>query len=103
MKNESPAFGCVALIGKYQSAEVAESLRALAHWLSESGREVLIEQASAEVLPDDRFEAADFDTLGRRAKLAVVVGGDGSLISAARKLAPHDVPLVGINQAVSAS
>ncbi|MEK7881656.1 NAD kinase [Methyloversatilis sp. NSM2] len=98
MKNESPAFGCVALIGKYQSAEVAESLRALAHWLSESGREVLIEQASAEVLPDDRFEAADFDTLGRRAKLAVVVGGDGSLISAARKLAPHDVPLVGINQ-----
>ncbi|MBC7206903.1 MAG: NAD kinase, partial [Methyloversatilis sp.] len=61
MKNESPAFGCVALIGKYQSAEVAESLRALAHWLSESGREVLIEQASAEVLPDDRFEVADFD------------------------------------------
>lgn len=102
MKSESPAgspaFGCVALIGKYQSAEVAESLRALAQWLHASGREVLIERASADVLTDDRFESVDFDVLGRRAKLAVVVGGDGSLIGAARKLAPHDVPLVGINQ-----
>lgn len=98
MNTESAAYGCVALIGKYQSAEVAESLRTLAHWLRDAGREVLIEQASAEVMPDDRFESADFDTLGRRAQLAVVVGGDGSLISAARKLAPFGVPLVGINQ-----
>ncbi|MCP4638139.1 MAG: NAD kinase [Methyloversatilis sp.] len=98
MNTESPAYGCVALIGKYQSAEVAESLRTLAHWLRDAGREVLIEQASAEVMPDDRFESADFDALGRRAQLAVVVGGDGSLISAARKLAPFGVPLVGINQ-----
>ena len=75
MNTESPAYGCVALIGKYQSAEVAESLRTLAHWLRDAGREVLIEQASAEVMPDDRFESADFDTLGRRAQLAVVVGG----------------------------
>ena len=98
MNTESAAYGCVALIGKYQSAEVAESLRTLADWLRDAGREVLIEQASAEVMPDDRFESADFDMLGRRAQLAVVVGGDGSLISAARKLAPFGVPLVGINQ-----
>jgi NAD+ kinase len=98
MNNESPAFGCVALIGKYQSAEVAESLRTLGQWLRASGRQVLLELGSSEVLPEAGFEVADFDGIGQRAALAIVVGGDGSLISAARKLAPHNVPLVGVNQ-----
>ncbi len=98
MNQQTPAFGCVALIGKYQSAEVGESLRMLARWLRESGREVLIEKESADALSGDGFESADFDVIGKRASLAVVVGGDGSLISAARKLAPCDVPLVGVNQ-----
>ncbi|WP_018411460.1 NAD kinase [Methyloversatilis thermotolerans] len=98
MTTDFPAFQCVALIGKYQSAEVAESLRTLAQWLRASGREVLIERASAEVMHAEGYEASDFEVLGQRADLAVVVGGDGSLISAGRQLAPHDVPLVGINQ-----
>jgi NAD+ kinase len=98
MKIPSPSFGCIALIGKYQSAEVGESMRALAHWLQSSGREVLIEKGSIDALPDSGCEVADFETIGARASLAVVIGGDGSLISAARKLAPHDVPLVGVNQ-----
>ena len=98
MKNNLPAFGCVALIGKYQSAEVGESLRMLARWMLSSGRRVLIEQESSGVLADGSFEVADFDKIGRSADLAVIIGGDGSLISAARKLAPHDVPLVGVNQ-----
>jgi NAD+ kinase len=98
MKNNLPAFGCVALIGKYQSAEVGESLRMLAHWMQASGRRVLIEQESSGVLADSGFEVADFDEIGRSADLAVIIGGDGSLISAARKLALHNVPLVGVNQ-----
>lgn len=98
MNKTPPAFGCVALIGKYQSVEVGESMRTLAQWLHASGREVLIEQDSSDVLSGTDFEAVDFSAIGRRAALAVVIGGDGSLISAARKLAPHDVPLVGINQ-----
>jgi len=59
MKNESPAFGCVALIGKYQSAEVAESLRALAHWLSESGREVRNRRTSPSVRLYGRLDEVD--------------------------------------------
>jgi NAD+ kinase len=98
MNKTPPAFGCVALIGKYQSVEVGESMRTLAQWLHASGREVLIEQDSSDVLSGTDFEAVDFSAIGRRAALAVVIGGDGSLISAARKLAPHDIPLVGINQ-----
>ena len=89
MDKTPPSFGCVALIGKYQSAEVGESMRTLAHWLRDSGRKVLIEHDSADALSGNDFETAVFDEIGRRAGLAVVIGGDGSLISAARKLAPH--------------
>ena len=43
-------------------------------------------------------ECADFQQIGSHADLAVVVGGDGTMLHAARQLARFDRPLVGINQ-----
>jgi NAD+ kinase len=39
----------------------------------------------------------DSADLGARCDLIIVVGGDGTFLSAARAMAPHGVPLVGIN------
>jgi NAD+ kinase len=36
--------------------------------------------------------------LGKEADVAIVVGGDGTMLSIARQLAPFDVPLIGVNQ-----
>src|SRR3972149_6041009 len=44
------------------------------------------------------FPVVDFAGIGKRADLAVVLGGDGTMLSAARALASSGVPLVGINQ-----
>src|SRR5207247_8288956 len=44
------------------------------------------------------FPIADYDEIGARADLVVVQGGDGSMLNAARNLAAHHVPLVGVNQ-----
>ena len=66
-------FHHVALIGKYQSAEVGESMRTLAHWLRDSGREVLIEHDSADALSGNDFETAVFDEIGRRAGAEIIV------------------------------
>jgi NAD+ kinase len=92
-----PAFPRVALIGKSNSPEIATSLRELAAYLRARGCEVLVEQETA-TLVDAGLRAADYDGIGRNADLALVVGGDGTMLSAARNLVRHRVPLVGVNQ-----
>jgi len=92
-----PAFPRVALIGKSNSPEIATSLRELAGYLRSRGCEVLVEHETA-TLVDAGLRAADYDGIGRNADLALVVGGDGTMLSAARNLVRHRVPLVGVNQ-----
>ena len=92
------AFRRIALIGKYRSPEIAESLLALAAQLSTLGREIMIEEATAAAVGSNGYAVADYDAIGARADLAIVLGGDGTMLNAARQLARFDVPLVGINQ-----
>lgn len=92
----------IALIGKYQSLEVAESIRLLARYLHERGMTVVIEEETARNIasgPDFRsWVSGSFPWLGSHADLAIVVGGDGTMLNAARQLARYRVPLVGVNQ-----
>ncbi len=74
------AFRRVVLIGKSPSSEIADSIVALAGFVRGEGCEVLAEADSAQ------------------ADLAVVIGGDGTMLAAARNLVRHKVPVVGINQ-----
>lgn len=91
-----PAFQRVALVGK-QTPEIAQSLRALRGFLRERGCEVMIEKETAASVGANGT-IADFEEIGRNADLAIVVGGDGTMLAAARNLAHHKVPLAGINQ-----
>jgi NAD+ kinase len=91
-------FSTIALIGRYKSRDVAAPLARLGRYLARAGRQVLIDRLTAESSGLKAFEIVGFDEIGRRADLAVVMGGDGSMLSAARELAPHGTPVVGINQ-----
>jgi NAD+ kinase len=75
----SLVFRRIALIGKLRSAETEASLNELRAFLRKRG---------CEVLPDGETKA----------DLAIVIGGDGTMLGAARELVRHHVPLVGINQ-----
>lgn len=91
------AFRRVALIGKLRSPEISASVRELRALLEGRGCEVLLEAETASAI-GEASKGADFESIGAGADLAIVVGGDGTMLSAARNLVRHGVALTGINQ-----
>jgi len=88
-------FGRVALIGKLHSPEIAASLRELSALLRERGCEVLVERETAAGVG---VKGTDYAAIAKSADLAIVVGGDGTMLAAARSLVGGRVPLIGVNQ-----
>jgi NAD+ kinase len=92
----------IALIGKYQSPEIAESLRLLTGYLHVRKINVLVEEETArnvgDLLSSLPWKSRDFASIGTQADIAIVLGGDGTMLNAARQLARYQVPLVGVNQ-----
>jgi NAD+ kinase len=92
------SFHTVALIGKYKSPEIAGPLLRLGEFLAARGLDVVVDSATAEHLPGIHYPALPLEEIGCKVDLAIVLGGDGTLLNIARMLAPCDVPLVGVNQ-----
>jgi NAD+ kinase len=91
-------FRKIALIGKYRSPEVAEGLLSIGAFLCDAGRTVLIESETAKSAAITGYPTVDYDHIGTEADLAIVLGGDGTMLHASRRLAGFGVPLVGVNQ-----
>lgn len=90
-------FSTIGLIGKYNDASVAPTLDQIAGWLRQAGRRVLLDEQSAARVTVRGPEVATRRLIGRQADLAIVVGGDGTLLDAARALVDFQVPIVGVN------
>jgi NAD+ kinase len=91
-------FHHAALVGKYQADGIRPLLQEIAHFLVRQGMEVSLEHHSAASTGITDFESLTIDQIGQQCDLAVVVGGDGTMLGIARELARHNLPLVGINQ-----
>ena len=101
----SLTFRHIALIGKHHSAfnsappaQARQVLTSLTQWLKQSGAEVFLEKDSAQQIGLDVAPTLDIQGIADQCDLALVVGGDGTMLGFGRQLAPHGVPLIGINQ-----
>ena len=91
-------FKIVALIGKYNAPEIAEPLLRLGEFLSSRGLTVVVDSLSAENIKDNPHQAMSLADIGHAADLAIVLGGDGTMLNIARTLSLNQIPLVGVNQ-----
>ena len=94
----STRFRHAALIGKYQAQGIRPMLENIAQFLCRRGLEVSVDQDTAFNTGWSDFGALSTEEIGARCDLAVVVGGDGTMLGIARELARYHLPLVGINQ-----
>jgi NAD+ kinase len=58
---------------------------------------VVLDEQTAQNITAHNMETANRSQIGQQCDLAVVVGGDGTLLNAARSLSHFDIPLVGVN------
>ena len=91
-------FRHVALIGKYQAQGSRSALEDIAHFLGAQGCEVALEEDTARNTGLAQFPTLDAAGIGAQCDLALVVGGDGTMLGIGRLLAQFGVPVVGINQ-----
>lgn len=91
-------FSCVGLVGRIASESTQYSLQSLLAFLSTQNINVLLDEETSSVLQDYDVDIVSRKLLAKKCDLIIVVGGDGSLLSAARAFAGNQVKLLGINR-----
>lgn len=89
-------FSKVGLIAKSGDLSVSKTLNDVHLLMQDSGMEVLLDSSTRGLLGGP--VTVDVETIGKECDLAIVIGGDGTLLHAARELVNYNVPLVGVNR-----
>jgi len=92
------SFKCIGLMGRFNSEQAKHTAVRLLDFFNSSGIDVIVSDSVAECLPEQHLTRMHASQLGAHCDLAVVIGGDGSMLGAARAVVDYNVPLLGINR-----
>jgi NAD+ kinase len=85
----------IGMVANIEKAKMAQHAKSLKQWLEKKGVEVFL---NAEIAGKMGLQnGLKWDELARKSQLLVVLGGDGTMLRAARYIARHNVPILGIN------
>lgn len=88
------SFSRIGLFSKQEDTRIADTLQKLHHFLTKQSFVVCATHTVAAFLgidgEDDEYLADNID-------LAIVIGGDGTLLQVGRLLAPRGIPIIGVN------
>ena len=90
-------FRSIGVITKPNAESARETLLSLLGYLNGKGCKVILDEQITDDLNQHGFKRADRNTIGAECDLAIVVGGDGTILNAVRSLVHANVPLLGIN------
>jgi len=91
------AFNTIGLISKFGDPTGVGTLNQIAACLRQRQLRVLLDEGSARLIPDNGLEVASRTRIGEECDLVIVMGGDGTMLNAARSLVDYEVPILGVN------
>ena len=94
----SNQFKSVGIIAKSNDKLVFETVRSLHDFLREMGVEIRVDKNAQHCVDDPQAPCLEVTSMHEEIDLAIVVGGDGSLLAAAHSMVAHGIPIVGINR-----
>mgnify|MGYP001095166278 FL=1 len=94
----SQIFKKIALVGKHNSTSISGYMLRLANFLLGRGHEVVLTTHTAEFCHLTELPCAPLMDIANEIDLAIVMGGDGTMLAIARSLVDFKVPLIGVNQ-----
>lgn len=90
-------FRSIGIITKPNAESARDTLNRLLDYLADRGCSVILDEQIPADLNRHMFNRADRNTIGEQCDLAIVVGGDGTILNAVRSLVHAGVPLLGVN------
>ncbi len=85
----------IGIIAKDKSEAVCNTIKRLVDFISKKKCTLIFDKSVEDIIDNANF--VDRNKLAQQSDLAIVVGGDGTFLSAVRSLADHNIPVLGIN------
>jgi len=85
-------------MGRHRTQEATDAFQSLIDYLKERKADIYVEKETASLLSSNSVHIVSSTELGQMVDLVIVVGGDGSLLQAARCVVDDDTPVIGINR-----
>lgn len=91
-------FARVGIFSKPAGEDIAETLQQLTNFLLKRGHKVIIEESSTLNSLKQNIAIAAAHKIGHECDLVIVIGGDGSMLKAARAIVDFQIPVIGVNR-----
>ncbi len=93
-----PKFQSIGLLGRVHSEQTRSTAERLVTFLQLNGVEVVLIDTLYDLLDGPAIAHGDESFIGEHCDLVIVIGGDGSMLGAARAMVAHHVPVLGVNR-----
>lgn len=97
-QNMTGPFPRIGIFCKPTGDGIIESLMQICTFLEKRGHKIVLDDISASRIPNSKIANATHEEIGKLCDLVVVIGGDGSLLKAARAIVDAKIPILGINR-----